>query len=199
MPPLVRSRSASSDQGPGTAGCGQLPEHVTAAGQRDDPHAQSLTEGHELVEELLRLEPFGHGGDGGQLGGGPGAAEVPVAHVSQEHDRGPARLQVGTDRVDADRPDPVDQVIDAAVGKAEGVAPVAQVGAHSGAHQGIELSRGQLWPDGGVVAAHPFDALATTPPGDVGHEVERSVGEAIRHPADEGPTCAAANQARTLG
>src|SRR6185436_10214851 len=186
------------DQRSRAAGPGQLTEHVTAAGQRDDPHAQSLTERDELVEQLLGLEPFGNCGDGGQLGRGPRTGDVPVAEMPQEHDHGPARLQVVTDCVHADHPDPVDQLIDAAIGKAEGVAPVAQVGAHSGAHEGIELSGGELGPNGRVVAAHPLDALAPTHPGDIGHDVEHLIGEAPRHPADEGPPAAVADECRTL-
>ena len=55
-------------------------------GLADDPHAQSLPEGDELVEEVVGLEALGDGQDGGELAAGPGADEVPIAHVRQRHD-----------------------------------------------------------------------------------------------------------------
>ena len=69
-------RAASRSAGKGFA----------AAGERDDRHAERLAEREELLEDLLGLQPLGHGRDRAEVRVAPGAGEVPVAEVAEERD-----------------------------------------------------------------------------------------------------------------
>ena len=105
-------------------------EDLLPVGLADDPHPQSLSEGDELLEEVVRLETLGNGEDGGELTAGPGADEVPVTHMRQRHDDAACAyvlVQLGVEI----RAYPRKDLLRGDSGQGEGLVEVAHVGAHS--------------------------------------------------------------------
>ena len=100
------------DAGP-AGGLAQRRERVDPTGERDDRHPERLAEGEELLEDLLGLQPLGHGRDRPQVGGAPGAGEVPVAEVPEEGDDRAAAVDDLAHRAVALDPHPLEQVVGA--------------------------------------------------------------------------------------
>ena len=118
----------------------QAVEDLLPVGLADDSHAQPLTEGDELLEEVIGLETLGHSQDGGELTAGPGSDEVPVAHVRQGHDdaaRTHVLAQLGIDVGAHARQD----LLRCDSGQGEGLVEVAHVGTHAGSGGPVQRGR----------------------------------------------------------
>ena len=91
-PLSVRSRSATRHTIPPDLSRRSRPPKVpAAAGEREHFHADGLAVAQPALEELLRLEPLGDGGEAVADGRGPGTRMVPVPHVRKRQDDAAAR------------------------------------------------------------------------------------------------------------
>ena len=127
-------------------------------------------------------QPLGHGRDRCQVGGAPGAGEVPVAQVAEEAMTAPPPSPVLAHRAVALDAHRLRRSSSApSVGQPERLAVVAQVGAHPVADQGVERRVVELGAHPGVVGPQPRTPGAAAAPGDVGDAVERA-----RRPARSG-------------
>ena len=137
------------------AGLAQRRERVDPTGERDDRHAERLAELEELLEDLLGLQPLGHGGDRPEVRGAPGAGEVPVAEVAEEGDDRAAAVDDLAHRAVALDPHPVEEVVGGEHRQAEGLAVVAQAAPHAVADEGVEPGVVEVGPHPGVVGPQP--------------------------------------------
>ena len=163
------------------AGLAQRRERVDPTGERDDRHAERLAELEELLEDLLGLQPLGHGGDRPEVRGAPGAGEVPVAEVAEEGDDRAAAVDDLAHRAVALDPHPVEELVGGEHRQAERLAVVAQAAPHALADQGVEPGVVEVGADPGVVGPQPGGTA--TGHGDVGDPVEHRVGGALGHQA----------------